>query len=89
MRASDRVVAPGGALGAVDGAHHGGGSLTPTKRNSESSVPAVSKSTVPTLRIRSKNDWSVLTFCTRSTRVSWVFLERIPRRICSRSVVMT
>ena len=65
------------------------GRSTPTKRNSESSVPAVSKSTVPTRSSRSNSDCSVLTFCTRSTRVSCVFLARIPRRMWSRSVVIT
>jgi hypothetical protein len=62
---------------------------TPTKRNSESSLPAVSKSTVPTWSTRSNSDCCVLTFCTRSMRVSWVDFERIPRRMWSRSVVMT
>src|SRR5207247_9527066 len=42
---------------------------TPAKAKSESSVPAVSKSTVPTWRIRSITPWSVLTFWIRSTRV--------------------
>ena len=48
-------------------------------------VPAVSKSTVPTCMIRWNSDCSVLTFCTRCMRVSCVVLERIPRRMCSRS----
>ena len=80
----------GGArtLRAVHGAHDLPGFPTPTKRNSESSVPAVSNSTVPTWRIRSKNDCAVLTFWTRSTRVSCVARARIPRRMWSRSVVM-
>ena len=65
------------------------GAATPTKRNSESSVPAVSKSTVPTRMIRANSDCSVLTFCTRWMRVSCVFFARIPRRMWSRSVVIT
>ena len=35
------------------------------------------------------NDCSVFTFCTRCTRISWVFLERIPWRMCNRSLVIT
>ena len=46
------------------------GWATPRKAKSESPLPAVSKSTVPICRIRSRTDWSVLTFWTRSRRVS-------------------
>ena len=40
---------------------------TPRNAKSESVVPAVSKSTVPTWRIRSSTPCSVFTFCTRSS----------------------
>ena len=59
----------------------------PTKLKSLSSLPAVSKSTVPTRRMRSISDWSVLTFWTRSIRVCWTRLERMPRRMYSRCVL--
>ena len=85
-----RLLGRGGALGLVDRAHD----LRRVRRRRRSGtrsrrVPAVSKSTVPTRRSRSKSDCSVLTFCTRWTRVSCVFLARMPRRMWSRSVVIT
>ena len=59
------------------------GLLTPWKVKSESSVPAVSKSTSPTRSRRSTNDWWVLTFWTRSSLVCWTWRERIPRCGCA------
>ena len=64
------------------------GSATPSNLNSGSSVPAVSKSTVPTFSSRSSADWSVFTFCTRSRRASWVRRATMPRLMCSRRLVI-
>ena len=64
------------------------GLATPSKVNSLSSDPAVSKSTVPIWRIRSSTPWSVFTFCTRSRRASCVLRAMMPRLMCSRWLVI-
>src|SRR4051794_5502169 len=65
------------------------GSAMPRNVKSLSSVPAVSKSTVPTRRTRSMKRCWVFTFWTRSIRVCWTFLARMPRRMRRRCVVTT
>src|SRR3954470_10438372 len=65
------------------------GAAMPRNVKSLSSVPAVSKSTVPTRRTRSMKRCLVLTFWMRSIRVCRTFFARMPRRMRSRCVATT